>query len=448
MTSTGGDGDGSGSGDGDGSFDDSFAHKPWPAFSRQKQAEIEASFFEPGATVRFDQLPPYRRSFFNVMTQSRRSKLVVANVVGAATTANRKLNQGEIDALAESACHVSRRLSWTYPLGLGLALAAAANGRKRFRFPLYTPKMKTFDPRAFPHRSFPAVTGQNAIWLWHGIRTAAYLPLTCFVSLIFVGSMVRTRLMADLATDQRLSQVKQDFRSHRLQAQKEHRQRQPTQGGPPAINPSPNTSGADQSPGQDPWADVSQSQAPAELPLQGSPQGAGGPSGRSGPPSSRPGMQGRGGREGTQTPQDAQTAMSTRGQERQTSFDDDGLFEDDDASPVAASARRSEHQGAQSHASQGAPTSWDTIRQQAKSEPAPFARGDRSKDDSPWGRARQDGAETTRDSTRSPAREDFSYNEADEEKAYAKDQAQKEFDALLEAERQGRSGSSRWSGGR
>ncbi|KAK8100687.1 hypothetical protein PG999_011061 [Apiospora kogelbergensis] len=430
MTSTGGDGDGDG--DGDGSFDDSFAHKPWPAFSRQKQAEIEASFFEPGATVRFDQLPPYRRSFFNVMTQSRRSKLVVANVT--LSLSRRATSQGDY--------HGPTLLVWAWPSPLPPMAGKGSDS------PLYTPKMKTFDPRAFPHRSFPAVTGQNAIWLWHGIRTAAYLPLTCFVSLIFVGSMVRTRLMADLATDQRLSQVKQDFRSHRLQAQKEHRQRQPTQGGPPAINPSPNTSGADQSPGQDPWADVSQSQAPAELPLQGSPQGAGGPSGRSGPPSSRPGMQGRGGREGTQTPQDAQTAMSTRGQERQTSFDDDGLFEDDDASPVAASARRSEHQGAQSHASQGAPTSWDTIRQQAKSEPAPFARGDRSKDDSPWGRARQDGAETTRDSTRSPAREDFSYNEADEEKAYAKDQAQKEFDALLEAERQGRSGSSRWSGGR
>ncbi|KAK6834388.1 hypothetical protein PG987_009082 [Apiospora arundinis] len=441
MASTGGDSSFNDSS----SFDDSFASKPWPIVSRQKQAEIEGRFFEPGATIRFDQLPPPRGFVINIIPQSRRSELIVSNVLSAATAANRRLSQAEIDALSESAQHAVGRLSWTYPLGIGLAVAAAANGRKRFRFPFYTPKLKSFDPRAFPHRSFATLRGQSATWAWHGIRTAAYFPLTWFASLLFLGSMVRTRLMADVAQDQRLTQMKQDIfvNSQRVQQmRKEQRQHQAAQRGQPGANQLPNASSADQSSSQDPWAGVPQSQAPAGLPSRGSPQGTGGSFGmsRSAPVSQD--SQGWNYREGAQASQDVRTTTGTQQPGRQSSFDDDDLFEDDDASPVAASARRFERQR-----TQGSASSWDTIRKQSKNEPSPFAKGDRSKDDSPWGQARQDGAKTTRDASRTPAREDFSYNETDEEKTYAKDQAQKEFDAMLEADRQGRSGSSRWSRG-
>lgn len=434
---------GDGSSNDPSSFDDSFVNKPWPRVAPQKQAEIERRFFEPGATIRFDQLTPARGFIFSTIPQGKRSELVVSNVLSAATAANRRLNQAEIDALSESASHAAARLSWVYPLGLGLAFAAAANGRKTFRFPFYTPKMKYFDPRAFPHRSFATLTGKSAAWAWHGIRTSAYFPLTWFASLLFLGSMVRTRLLADLASDPRLGQIKQEVATNsqrNAQLRREQRQRQAAQSGPPRANQLPDAYTADQSSGQDSWTGVPQSQAPADSSGPGSPHKSGEPFGRSGPPPDR--QQGFGGRSGTQTRRDVQ-AKGTQEQQGQTSFDDNDLFaDDDDASPVAASARRSDRQRAQTSASQGGPaSSWNTIRQQAKKESSPFSKGDRSKDDSPWGRARQDGARTTRDATRTPAHEGYSYNEADEEKAYAKDQAQKEFDAMLEAERQGRSGS-------
>ncbi|KAK7935512.1 hypothetical protein PG985_001007 [Apiospora marii] len=427
---------------GDGSFNDSssldgsFANKPWPRVAPQKQAEIERRFFEPGATIRFDQLPPARGFIFSTIPQGKRSELVVSNVLSAATAAKRRLNQSEIDALSESANHAVARLSWVYPLGLGLAVAAAANGRKTFRFPFYTPKMKVFDPRAFPHRSFATLTGKSAVWAWHGIRTSAYYPLTWFASLLFLGSMVRTRLLADLASDQRLSQIKEAVAvntQRNAQLRREQRQRQAAQSGPPGANQPPDAyTAANQHSGQDSWTGIPQSQVLAESPGLGSPGEPSGPIGRSGPsPTRQQGLQGWSGRGGTQE------------QQGQTSFDEDDLFEDDDdASPVAASTRRSERQRAQTSASQGGPaSSWDTIRQQARKESSPFARGDRSKDDSAWGRARQDGARTTRDAPQTPPREGYSYNEADEEKAFAKNQAQNEFDAMLEAERQGRSGS-------
>ncbi|KAK8136558.1 hypothetical protein PG984_004498 [Apiospora sp. TS-2023a] len=429
------------------SFDDSFANKPWPRVHPQKQAEVERRFFEPGATIRFDQLPPTRGFIFNTVPPGKRSELVVSNVISAATAANRRLNQSEIDALSESASHAAARLSWVYPLGLGLAVAAAANGRKKFRFPFYTPKMKTFDPRAFPHRSFATLTGKSATWAWHGIRASAYYPLTWFASLLFLGSMVRTRLLADLASDQRLSQIKQEVTSNNqrnAQLRREQRQRQTAHSGAPGANQLPDAyTVPDQSSGQDSWTGVPQSQASVESSGLGSPRNSGESFGRSGPrPDRRQGLQGGGSPVGTQTRRDVQ-AKGTQEQQGQTSFDDNDLFEDDDdASPVAASARGSERQRGQSSASQGGPaSSWDTIRQQARKEVSPFARGDRSKDDSPWGRARQDGARTTRDAPRTPPREGYSYNEVEEEKTYAKNQAQKEFDAMLEAERRGRSGS-------
>ncbi|KAK8065977.1 hypothetical protein PG997_012724 [Apiospora hydei] len=423
-------------------FDDTFASKPWPKVAPQKQAEIERRFFEPGATIRFDQLP-LSRGFLFTIPQSKRSELVVSNVLSAATATNRRLNQTEIDALSESANHAVGRLAWVYPLGLGLAVAAAANGRKTFRFPLYTPKMKTFDPRAFPHRSFATLTGKSATWAWHGIRTAAYFPLAWAATLIFMGSVVRARLLADLAADQRLSQMKQELavinqRSSQLRReQREQRQRQPAQHSPHGANQLPDAHSADQPSRQDTWTETSQTQAPAGLPPLGSPQRTAGLSGRSGPPPSRQGLQDSYYGTGAQ-------ATGTQEQEKRTAFDDDDLFDDDDGSPVAASARRSERQRVQSRASQGdSASSWETIRRQARKESSPFAKGDHSKDDTAWGRARQDGARTTRDASSTPAREDYSYNGADEEKAYAKDQAQKEFDAMLEAERQGRSGNSR-----
>lgn len=423
------------------SFDGGSAHQPWPRVAPEKQAEIERRFFEPGATIRFGQLPAARGFIFSTIPQGKRSELVVSNVLSAATAAKRRLNQSEIDALSESANQAVTRLSWVYPLGLGLAVAAAANGRKTFRFPFYTPKMKHFDPRAFPHRSFATLTGKSASWAWHGIRTSAYFPLTWMASLLFLGSMVRTRLLADLASDQRLSQIKQEVTANNQrnsELRRDQRQRPAPQSGPPGANQPPDAyTAADQPSGQDSWTGIPQSQVLVESPGLGSPRKSGGLFDRSGPPSDRhQGLQGWSGRGGAH-------AKGTQEQQGRTSFDDDDLFEDDDdASPVAASARRSERQRAQFSTSQGGPaSSWDTIRQQARKESSPSAREDRSKDDSPWGQARQDGARTTRDASRTPPREDYSYNEADEEKAYAKDQAQKEFDAMLEAERQGRSGS-------
>jgi hypothetical protein len=100
--------------------------------------------------------------------------------------------------------------------------------------------------------------------------------------------------------------------------------------------------------------------------------------------------------------------------------DDSSIF--DDASPVAPSERRSPQP---SGISSNQPTnkggsSWDRLRQRSRS----------SQD--AWDQAGQAQGES-----RGQRSDQYTYSQADEEKAYAKEKAQKEFDAMLERERQG-----------
>ncbi|KAL2147479.1 hypothetical protein VTI28DRAFT_9379 [Corynascus sepedonium] len=101
-------------------------------------------------------------------------------------------------------------------------------------------------------------------------------------------------------------------------------------------------------------------------------------------------------------------------------LDDDDSYLFDDASPVAPSQRQAPaHDTRQSS---GGGSAWDRIRERAKSE-----------EGAPWNpRQRQDNA-----SVGQPRRDQYTYTQADQEKAYAREQAQKEFDAMLERERRG-----------
>ncbi|KAK0742335.1 hypothetical protein B0T21DRAFT_361145 [Apiosordaria backusii] len=102
------------------------------------------------------------------------------------------------------------------------------------------------------------------------------------------------------------------------------------------------------------------------------------------------------------------------------SFDDDDGFLFDDASPVAPTQRDAVRSSTGSKT--GNPpkltNSWEKIREAAKSGENPAS----------WGR----------DNQAAPVRKSESYTYTENEKDYAKEQAQKEFDAMLERERSGK----------
>ena len=98
----------------------------------------------------------------------------------------------------------------------------------------------------------------------------------------------------------------------------------------------------------------------------------------------------------------------------------------DDASPVAPSERQ---YGARQTSYGG--SAWDRIRNQAKPQgdaqrPAPTSSWAQRREEEQTSRGAQDGSS-------------YNYAQSDEDKAYAKSQAQKEFDEMIERERRGES---------
>ncbi|KAK0672090.1 hypothetical protein QBC41DRAFT_314690 [Cercophora samala] len=122
-----------------------------------------------------------------------------------------------------------------------------------------------------------------------------------------------------------------------------------------------------------------------------------------------------------QRPKWVQQAQAASKPEPPQSFEDDDGFLYDDASPVAPVLRDGARPSTGSKAGHAPPkltNSWEKIREAAKSGENPAT----------WGK----------DNQAAPVRKSESYTYAENEKDYAKDQAQKEFDAMLERERSGK----------
>lgn len=116
-----------------------------------------------------------------------------------------------------------------------------------------------------------------------------------------------------------------------------------------------------------------------------------------------------------------QAAQAASKPEPPKSWEDDDGFLFDDASPVAPVQRdgaRSSTGGKTGHSPPKLTNSWDKIREAAKSGENPAS----------WGK----------DNQAAPVRKSESYTYTENEKDYAKNQAQKEFDAMLERERSGK----------
>jgi hypothetical protein len=450
---------------------DASVRSPWPMAHPQKQAALEAKFFEDGATIHFDKIAPLSRwaTTLSGLSMLERTQFVGGHVIKLAHVVQRKLTQPEIDALSEAAAQNYRRLGWSMPLAIGLTSAAVYHGWETFRFPFYTPKATWFHPQSFPSKRQAYLKGRNATFAWHLLRSFAYYPLMKISTTLFITSIATASLRANILTDQRLREVK-DALSNFDRKQVRERMNLPEPGSQRQQQQQQQMGQSDQERRDDTYRSVglpppsngdieaaNQRRRPFQ-PARTAPSSA-----TDSPNQETPVDWGTGDSQQTDSNQfQSQQATSIPTPARRPSWGgakppqeqpdqpqqtdtwgDSDLF-DDDASPVSSSARQVERKqtGSQTRA-QGA-SSWDRIRQQANSDASPFARGDRSKQDTAWGNIRQDSAQTTRDRPGQPNKESYSYSEAEAIKDYAKSQAQKEFDEMLEAERKGTSGATGW----
>jgi hypothetical protein len=390
---------------------------PWPFVNPFTQGRLERKFLAEGATIDFDKLPKMQWwAPFVGLGDIFRVTNVLVKLELHSRLAHRPLTQPEAEAVAQYAAYTSRAYSWTPVAALGIGAWATIKGRKTFKFPFYKPKMIKFDPNAFPSKTRPIVVGPQATTLWHILRFTCYSALLMLPSTLFFSSYADTTFQAYAARDGRLKGLIEDIRRNVPEGMR----RKTLISHPDRPQDSEQASDNAYKNSTQEYGSTASGDTPASWPSST-------PVASSLPRTQRLARTGSGGRSDD---------------DHSDLFDDD----DDDASPVARSARQAE---AVRGSSSSSGSSWDRVRQQAMSGSSTWTKGDSSGQEEGWAQLRQDKTRTPKEAKLKA--DEYSYSKEDEEREarnYEKEKAQKEFDALLEAERHGENAANATSGWR
>ncbi|MCJ1309879.1 hypothetical protein MMC25_003540 [Agyrium rufum] len=337
----------------------------------------------------------------------------------------------QTEAQAE-AYYISRSLaivSYARPIGYAFGSYRAYSTRGTYKFPFVTPDPKTFDPDHFRILGRTLLEGARARYLWHFLRfTAHAVGWNLVLTPIFMSYAATTMMVAEMR-DNRLKEY--TTKRSEVAAQKIKEERAKRELDRKAL---PDTSGQGSKTAGELWREHRTQIEPREA----SSGGAGGDYANDASPSamsfddykirgieddapvsdrpfddqqtaqteykserSRPPR----GREGYYSSSQPETSSLTDG------FSDDFLSSSD--SPASSSS------SAQSGGSGGG-SSWDRIRQQATKQSPSGNSGSSRGPQAVQGRG--DG---------------YSISASDEERSFAKDDAQRDFDARIERERRG-----------
>ncbi|KAI1166751.1 hypothetical protein F5B18DRAFT_30376 [Nemania serpens] len=420
---------GNGSTNDDGSLSPAY-HRPWPHVSPESQRRFEQTFLADGETINFDAIP--KLPFLLRHSAATRMRWVLREVAVHSEQVQRPLTGAEANAVSEHSAYSFRYAVLSLPVAVSIAMATTFAGKRTFKFPLYQPKMKRFDPFSFPTKRMPLLKGRMAAGVWHGIRLMTY----CYAflvptSMVFV-SIANTSFREHVKRDPRLiSLIEEARRKNRIRLREEQLKRRAGIRNPAGTvpqNPQQMDDGAYQDKptseayghtdyASQPSRDFERPSTAAETSKTTQPSWARSTSTQSPPP---------------RTQNDAPPSYDSRQDDDSNPFDDDDDDDDDDASPVASSARRA---GSGTGPSSSSGSSWERMRQQARSGTPDWEKGDSSSQGQGWARLRQDKTRNPKDST--PKTDSYSYSGRDEERErrkYEKEQAQKEFDALIAAD--------------
>lgn len=370
-------------------------------------------------------VPPW---YSSVIGYGRERNLLVATsrISGFASTLGRDLEDNETKAIAEHTLdniHNTAVIKWAT---LGLAAYMTYRGRRTWRFPGYTPKLGgRFNPNeATSVFSGKKIRGGYPRLTWHVLRFTAYAAATMFLVEPALRSVNYVRTETAMANDPRLEQFMEEA-SSRVEKViaagstniEMRRRKQPE----PSSSDSFERDDAQGNGSNERVDDDDGSRAPGPVRFT----------------TSWDHVRGK-------IPTPSQTPQSSR-DDWNVQDDDD----EDDASPIAAPIAAPARNQPASH-----PVgSWERLRQQSvqgTQQQSDFnARGGwtgvgraQSQSESPaqWG-----GASSSSSSEWGSAKASSdSYNGGDEDRAGAREQAQREFDEMLEKERNGGEQQSRW----
>ncbi|KAG5756204.1 hypothetical protein H9Q69_004294 [Fusarium xylarioides] len=337
--------------------------------------------------------PPF---YASVIGYRRDWNLLVATsrVSGFAATLGRDLEDVEAKAIAEYTLdniHTNAGLKW---LSVALAGYMTYRGRRTWQFPFYKPKLGgRFNPNeATSIFTNKKIRGAYPRATWHCLRFTAYAAVIMLMIEPAFRAVSFIRTEAAMTNDPRLKQFTKDA-AERVKDVMSN----------PTISRAPFT-GRDvhKSDENDPWASNDSSNTSSESRYQPAP---------------------------TESWDKAQSSTTTQ-QSQRPNDDWSVLDDDDDASPIAASSRNKP-------ASPPAGSAWERIRQQSQGPPQQSDYQSRT-----WATRSQIGSQPESQSgwgsrSAGSSSDSFSFSKSDEERAVAKEQAQDEFDRLVERERKG-----------
>jgi len=339
--------------------------------------------------------PAFIRLFGSGMDEKSYRAKIAVTLMASARLINRPLTAPEVQSLSYHRAKAIVTVMYTSPLPWLAAFILTRRGRSAFRFPFYTPK-PTFNPNAFPSTKRAWFRDSRAQGAWHLLRFGCYFTLSQIFITTWASSYAGAVMVSRMRLDPALAGFNQEVMEH-VKAARARREGML----PPQESQDRNLYSLSR-------------EEPDEATSVGYEEGTG--------PMSR------------QPPR--QDAVSQAANLPPAEEFDDGF---DDASPVAP-LHRPTPQGSQAK-QVPAGSAWDRIRQRTQSA----ARGTPQSQD-PWAQARQNASSARTQSPAARPNDDYTYSKADEEKSLAKDQAQKEFDDMLERERHG--GSDDVGGGR
>ncbi|KAL7900174.1 hypothetical protein HDV63DRAFT_370552 [Trichoderma sp. SZMC 28014] len=397
-------GNNAGNGDGGSNKNPDYQHMSRSEYMQKARAAIEErrqlamtnrKQFEPQIHEQIQRLfQNYEAPFYAQLRgfgKAQTLALAESTVLSLAAVNNRAFEDQETQALTEHfLSSVHNLLAWKWAM-TGFAGYMAYRGRKTWRFPFFNPEFKRFSP----------IGGSPGLkFMWHSARFAAYYgTLWVLGEPVFQGANFM-RQRREMEADPRLRALLHNGGA----------QGATLLGGNPEAREQISDaweSAAQYENTNQRYRDPEPEQKAPDVPTQSAWTSYRSPT--------------------TPPPQPQQQ------QQRSDAWDSSFTDDFDDASPVAPAARNSSDGSNNSSGS-----AWDRIRQQAQYQPS--AQQDRKTWEKPqsgggWGSEAESGAQYQG----AAPRESYSFSSADEEKNLAKGQAQREFDRLLEREREGQS---------
>lgn len=339
----------------------------------------------------------------------------------------RPLTQSEVDALSYHFVNGMRITSLGGPVGFAAGLLAAYNAREGWQFPFWKPKENS---RFNPNR-FGPLEGARAQRVWGFARWNAYGVTGMVFAMIFFGTYSVSVSGAGRATDQRLKEFNRDIQERIKQSGNTPmppRQGQRSPIGTPAGNMDHQVERARGMLEQGRERNQQRAQQAAQQAQSRQLDDDMSPTSGSWMDDYKPASSDTGLLSDAQI-QDQERRQRASGDSSPTSNRDNTF----DMTKVTSQPTNFDDSSPQSSAGRSLPagSSWERVRRESQAQKQAPSQESRQGRTAGWGSVQRE------QQTGSTVGDSFSFSSTEEERHLAKSEAQKDFDARLERERQG-----------